>query len=477
MQLRSLSPLLLLSALALAGNAGAQTPALTGTAWTLTGLTEDGRTLTPGRSVPRPTLRLDERMVSGSTGCNVYRGAYATRGDLLRFGPLATTRRACPDRVDGLEARFLNLLRQVGHYRLSGGTLTLFSGSQDRLVFTASSAAAGTPNPGSPTRPEAPMNALNLDGTWTLTGGTALRPASGNGGLPALTFAGGRVSGTTGCNRLTGDTRLSGDTLTFGPLATTRMLCAPDMNVQEQAFLAFLRTPLRVRVQGQTLTLTNAAGRTLAFTRTGTASGTPQTGGQTQANTAALEGRYTLATVNGEAAPRTAQPITLFFQGGRIGGSDGCNGFGGGYTLDGSRLLLVGPLASTLRACLDPAETVNLPALLNARPTLSVSPGGLTVVANGTTLVFTRDAAAQGRVQMWTVAPQRVPCTGVAPMSCLRVQRDGGPWELFYGEIEGFTFQPGVTQVIRVREEDRSGPVPADISSKRYVLVEVVERR
>ncbi|GAA5532171.1 META and DUF4377 domain-containing protein [Deinococcus aluminii] len=473
--MRGFSPLITLTALALSGMAGAQVPALTGTTWTLTGLTDGGRPVTPGQQAPRPTLRLDGRAASGSTGCNVYRANYAARGDVLRFGPLATTRRACPDRVDGLEDRFVNLMRDVNRYQLSGNTLTLLAGSGDRLIF-----AAGTP---------APQEAnVNLDGTWTLTGGTALRPVPGS--LPSLTLSGGRVTGSGGCNRLTGTFQAKGETLSFGALATTRMACAPAVNAQEQAFLAFLKTPLTAQVQGQTLTLTNAAGKTLVFRRAGMQGGGGPVGGvqggaalleqarQAQADAAPQEVSYTLTRVDGQPAPRTARPLTLSLGEGRIGGSDGCNSFGGSYRLEGKRLILTGPLVTTLAACPDQTVDVDFPGVLRAQPTLNVTPDGLTLTANGTTLTFTREVTpGQGRVQTWTVAAQRVPCTGVAPMSCLRIQRDGGPWELFYGQIEGFTFQPGVTQVIRVREEDRPAPVPADASSKRYVLVEVVERR
>jgi heat shock protein HslJ len=48
-----------------------------------------------------------------------------------------------------------------------------------------------------------------------------------------------RVSGSTGCNRLSGSYSLRGSGLTFGPLATTKMACADGM-AQEQAFLAAL---------------------------------------------------------------------------------------------------------------------------------------------------------------------------------------------------------------------------------------------
>lgn len=369
--MRTLAASTTLTTLVLAGAAGAQTTVLTGPTWTLTQLQEGGRNFTPV-GTERPTLRLDGRSVSGSTGCNTYRGAYASRADVLRFGPLATTRRACPAALEGQETRFLNLLRGVTGYQLSGPTLTLFAGPRDRLIFRSGGAA---------TTPEA---TVSLNGSWQLAGGTALTPLAGS--VPSLTFAGTQVSGFAGCNRLTGSVLAQAGRVTFGPLATTRMACAPAVNAQETAFLRFLAEPsLRAGVQGQTLTLTAANGRTLIFRRAGAA---PQSG---TFNPAALVGQtYTLTAVGGRPTV-TSQPVTLVFERTRLGGTDGCNQYAAPYRLVGSTLVLTGEPISTLRACPDQPAPVNLPALLASRPTLTVNATGLTLRVGETTLTFTRN--------------------------------------------------------------------------------------
>ncbi|MEF2280273.1 META domain-containing protein [Deinococcus sp. YIM 134068] len=478
--MRPLTPLAVALTLALGASASAQSAPLTGTTWTLTGLTDGGRLVAPGRLVRAPTLRLDGRLASGITPCNLYRAPYAAREKTLRLGRLATTRRACPDRVDGLEERFVGLLRGVTRYTFSGTTLTLLAGERDRLVFAG---GGGRPSTVTPTVPQ-PEASVNLDGDWTLTGGTAVQIIPGT--PPALTLANGRVSGTGGCNRLTGTLRAEGETLTFGPLATTRRLCTPELNAQESAFLTFLGTPLTTRVAGDSLTLTNAGGQTLVFGRGRAGSGA------VVPDSDSAQGTFTLSTVDGRPAPQTARFVTLTLEGERIGVTDGCNVYISTYRVEGGRLALLAPPTQMSIPCLKtPSETslsaaptaqatfgvMDLPALLAAAPTLSVTDRALTLSANGTTLVFTRTPIASARIQTWEVDGQLVPCTGIGPMSCLRVRREGGDWQLFYSQIEGFTFQPGVRQLIRVREEDRPTPVPADASSKRYVLVEVVERR
>ena len=66
--------------------------------------------------------------------------------------------------------------------------------------------------------------------------------------------AGGRLSGSGGCNRITGSYQLDGDRLTFGPIASTRMAC-PEAMDQEQAFLKALAAVRSYRIPGGTLEL------------------------------------------------------------------------------------------------------------------------------------------------------------------------------------------------------------------------------
>ena len=80
-------------------------------------------------------------------------------------------------------------------------------------------------------------------------------------------------------------------------------------------------------------------------------------------------------------------------------------------------------------------------------------------------------------VTYW-VNSYRVPCTGVAPMECLQVRKEGSEnWQFFYSSIIGFEYEPGYLCRIRVREEKRDpAQVPADASSIKYTLVSVEEK-
>lgn len=48
--------------------------------------------------------------VTGDAGCNRFGGSYTLDGDRLEVGPLATTKRMCPDEIMTQEDRFLELL-------------------------------------------------------------------------------------------------------------------------------------------------------------------------------------------------------------------------------------------------------------------------------------------------------------------------------------------------------------------------------
>jgi hypothetical protein len=74
------------------------------------------------------------------------------------------------------------------------------------------------------------------------------------------------------------------------------------------------------------------------------------------------------------------------------------------------------------------------------------------------------------------VAPVQVDCMGVAPMKCMQYREKGAAdWLNYYGAIEGFEFQEGYHYTLKISEYKVDNP-PADASSLRWVLDQVVER-
>ena len=79
-------------------------------------------------------------------------------------------------------------------------------------------------------------------------------------------------------------------------------------------------------------------------------------------------------------------------------------------------------------------------------------------------------------MRLW-IKPDLVECMGVAPLMCMQVATSpDGEYQWFYDRIEGFTFRPGNSYVLDVTVAEVPDP-PADASSLRYTLVDVVETR
>lgn len=77
-------------------------------------------------------------MVKGSTGCNQLNGSFElSAGHAMKFAPLATTRKACPDGGSEFEIHFLSALQRTDHYSVSDVELLLVSDSTVIAKFKA----------------------------------------------------------------------------------------------------------------------------------------------------------------------------------------------------------------------------------------------------------------------------------------------------------------------------------------------------
>lgn len=161
-----------------------------------------------------------------------------------------------------------------------------------------------------------------------------------------------------------------------------------------------------------------------------------------------------------------------------------CNNHSGAWSRDGDQLRLGGEggaIISTKRGC--PGELMARESAL-----LSALQQPLRIEFDRTRLVLEAADGARwtfdsqdvptsaGRERIVLVSGERKPCTGVAPTQCLQVRTEpGAPWQNFYGDIEGFTWQEGVDYVLRIREYTLANP-PADAPSRRWVLEEILDR-
>lgn len=197
--------------------------------------------------------------------------------------------------------------------------------------------------------------------------------------------------------------------------------------------------------------------------------------------------------------PGPGRAFVLGFSGARVQVKGGCNQMNGGYEIGADGLLKIGRMAATMMACESAAMQADaaLAALLAKPLKVDLAPGDAPILrlvaAEGQVLVLRGQATPEALYGPATrvfleVAAQRVACTNplnAAATTCLQV-RDRvfdaqglvvlphGPWRPFYENIEGYTHQPGVRNVLRVNRYQRPA-APAGTSAAVYVLDLVVE--
>lgn len=83
---------------------------------------------------------LEQGRVAGRGSCNRFFGAAKIEGGTISFGPLGTSRMACPEPVSQQEAKYLAALQAAERFTLEGSALLLFSeGAEEPLRFVRDS--------------------------------------------------------------------------------------------------------------------------------------------------------------------------------------------------------------------------------------------------------------------------------------------------------------------------------------------------
>ncbi|WP_301665451.1 META domain-containing protein [Methanoculleus frigidifontis] len=230
---------------------------------------------------------------------------------------------------------------------------------------------------------------------WTL-----LSYAAGNGtAVPVLQGTAitanftedGRVTGSAGCNGYGGNYVFDGDRLAITSIASTLMACTepPGIMDQEARYLDLLGSVAAFQLEGDRLVLLDANGTpVLTYER----AAAPET---------TLEGptwELLSYSCNASMVPViSGTTVTATFGNGSVGGSAGCNSYGGAYTVDGSALT-VGEIFRTEMYCLEPAGVMEQEDryldLLGRVAGCQIEGGQLTLVdAGGNATLFFEGAA------------------------------------------------------------------------------------
>lgn len=202
------------------------------------------------------TVGFDGNRISTYAGCNHGSGTADLSGGRIST-QLAMTMMACPPPVGDSDAWVSKFFDAKPTWSLSGDDLTLHTDTttvtlRDKKVADPDHPLTGTT-----------WQVTSLVSAQAVTTSVALEQAK-----PTLTIGDdGAVSGSTGCNRITGRATVSGSpaVIEFGPLATTRMACAPDVAEVEQAVLRVLKGTVQTSVDADQLTLSGTDGNGLVL--------------------------------------------------------------------------------------------------------------------------------------------------------------------------------------------------------------------
>lgn len=309
----------ILSLVALAVPAAAQEtgPQLAGPFWQLVAI--NGQPLADGIAA---SILFDGGRASGSAGCNSFSAAYTRDGASIAFDQAASTLMLCEEARMAVEVAYLTALPLAHSFAIAGAQLTIFDADGNALLDFVNPAIA---------LQGAMWTLQTLNGAPVLTGTTIT--------LSALED---RLAGSAGCNQYTTPFTLEDNRLSLGAIVTTRMACAAAIMQQEAAFVAALEAADSLLLGQHTLSLYDAEGTPLlVFARPDALDGTA----------------WALLALNGEPLPQGIV-VTLSFKAGGIGGSGGCNTYGGEYQIAGSALTVPPTIVATMMACAEPAMSI-----------------------------------------------------------------------------------------------------------------------
>ncbi len=190
----------------------------------------------------------------------------------------------------------------------------------------------------------APSGGTLTGQVWALTALAGKAPIKDTG-LTIQFGTDNTVSGSSGCNQYNGTYTASGSSLTIKLGASTMMACAQPVMDQESAYQKALGDVKAYTVSGDKLTLFGADNKEIA---------TYKATSQDLAGTSWQVIGYN----NGKQAVVSVMAGTemdiQFGKDGTVSGKSGCNTYNGPYTVNGNQIT-IGPLASTMMACSDPA--------------------------------------------------------------------------------------------------------------------------
>jgi heat shock protein HslJ len=221
---------------------------LAGTNWQLT-------TLNNQSPIDGTTISLDFASTTeagGTNGCNRYGTTYEAGRIRMSFGPAFETSMACPPEIMAQAQSYMEALAATTFFSLTADQLRLFDENLTMMAefAPASSALAGTS-----------WDVINYN-----NGREAVVSVLADTSITAVFDEDGTISGSAGCNSYFGPYTAEAGAIEIGPLASTRMACAEDgVMEQEAAFLAALETASTYKITGNSMEMRDEGGALVAM--------------------------------------------------------------------------------------------------------------------------------------------------------------------------------------------------------------------
>ncbi|WP_328537951.1 META domain-containing protein [Streptomyces sp. NBC_00344] len=213
------------------------------------------------------------------------------------------------------------------------------------LALAACGAEKGTPGSSSSVVPDVPLSGTDwrVDSV-TVDGKRVPAPHGAD-----VSFTGGRVSGSSGCNHFSAPASVKGDTLTVGHSTSTLIGCPKNIQEYERALLRTVRGKLTAQLDDGKLTLRAPDGDHVVL---GSRPAAPLTGTRWKV-TSLVEGGTASSLPQGTAG----KARLTFGKDGTVRGNLGCNRVSGMAKVTKGTITF-GHLTTTRMACRGPAMTL-----------------------------------------------------------------------------------------------------------------------
>jgi heat shock protein HslJ len=294
----------------------------------------------PGSQI---SARFQAGELGGSAGCNSYFASYRTRGDGLSITMGGMTEMYCaPEPIMVQEQEYLTTLDKAGTFLITSNKLQIMD--LDGNVLLIYSVLENTSLVGTDWQLGGYNNGKG--GFTSVLNGTEITAKFGEDG---------QLGGSSGCNNYSApyeaEGGAAGGSISVGLVASTMKMCPDPVMEQERAYLGALESAVAWRIEGDTLTMTDAGGTrllTYIVRRPASLVGTPW---------------QVLRYNNGKGGITSVllgtEITAAFSPDGSLVGSAGCNNYNASYELEGEAGeanggIAVGPVATTRKMCPEP---------------------------------------------------------------------------------------------------------------------------